>query len=168
MHRDQDLRTFRILTITFIITSNKMPRHRTTVSKALKVGIPAFTQAILKNAKPTLPRLWNAKRRIKSGRILAVKGERADKNRGLAIVQNDRDSQAWKKLVSEDVVKFIEDAKLSPSERRRCVANPNAFFAYPNNVPNALRKQVYLYVSFQCTLTMLSLTIQKSQFYDHP
>lgn len=97
-----------------------------------------------------------------------MKGERADKNRGLAIVQNDRDSQAWKKLVSEDVVKFIEDAKLSPSERRRCVANPNAFFAYPNNVPNALRKQVYLYDSFICTLTMLSLTIQKSQVYDHP
>ena len=74
-----------------------------------------------------------------------MKGDPSSKSRELDIVHKDRDSQAWKKLVSEDVVKFIEDAKLSPSEQRRCVANPNAFFAYPNNVPNALRKQVYLY-----------------------
>ena len=145
-----------------------MPRHRPAAPKAFKGGISEVAQAILKTAKPVLPRLWNAKRRIKSGRILAMKGDPSSKSRELDIVHKDRDSQAWKKLVSEDVVKFIEDAKLSPSEQRRCVANPNAFFAYPNNVPNALRKQVYLYDCLICNLTMLLLTIQQSQLHDHP
>ena len=94
--------------------------------------------AALAIAKPTTPRLWNAKRRIKSGKLLNLNPH------ALRIVQND-DSEAWKKLVSEDVVKFIEDAKLSPFERRRCVKDPNRYFSFPGNVPNALRKQVYLY-----------------------
>lgn len=133
------------LTFLFIIVAVKMPRKRLITPKAFKNAGLTAAEAVLARAKPDLPRLWNAKRRIKSGRILAMKGELATKDRELSVVQSDNRSQAWKQLVSEDVVKFIEDAKLPLSERRKCVANPNAYFAYPNNVPNALRKQVYLY-----------------------
>jgi hypothetical protein len=147
-----------------IITVVKMPRRSSLITKearrALKVlpkafrqqGLTAATEAIVTNAKPILPRLWNAKRRIKSGRILDMKGALAPKHIELAVLQKDKDSQAWKKLVSEDVVKFIEDAKLPMKERRACLANPNAYFAYPINVPDALRKQVYLYETLPCVL----------------
>lgn len=95
-------------------------------------------QKIFKAGKTSTPRLWNGKRRIKSGRLRYVPVE------VLATLQTV-DREAWKKTVSEDVVKFIEDAKLKSAERAQCLANPNRYFSYPANVPSALRKQVYLY-----------------------
>jgi hypothetical protein len=108
----------------------KMPRKRLTLEGA---------QRLLElSSKATQPRLWNGKRKIKSGRILNIS------HTVLATVQKV-DKQAWKQIVSEDVVKFIEDAKLNTGERKQCLQNPNRYLSYPANVPTALRKQVYLY-----------------------
>lgn len=161
-----------------IIPVVKMPRSSREAHRALgrlpkaiaEGGLTAAAHRVVAQGKPVLPRLWNAKRRIKTGRILDPErtlkenGRRVPGNVALNVVLQDRDSQAWKRLVSEDVVKFIEDAKLPPEARNNCLANPTAFFAYPNNVPEALRKQVYLYERIPCFLCSVADTFKVRNF----
>lgn len=95
---------------------------------------------IRKALHPDRPELYNAKRLI-------------DTSRGLPshLVQKfyaNPSDPAWKTMVSPDVAAFIEDRqlvglKMTPSEERKLLTNPPKFFSKPQNVPVALRKQVY-------------------------
>jgi hypothetical protein len=88
------------------------------------------------------PRLWNAKRRIKTNRALLPSS--------VVEYKKNPDSTAWRHQTSPDVVDFIDKAKqlhkpLLPEQMVACLRNPSTFFSRPSNVVPELRKQVYLY-----------------------
>ena len=89
-------------------------------------------------------RLWNAHRRVFLKRQLP----------SAEILRLENETNGWRQILSEDVVKFIDDLDLdglagSPEEReariRTITRNPAQFFSRPKNVPLEMRKQVYLY-----------------------
>jgi len=82
------------------------------------------------------PRLWNAKRRIKSSKGLTP--------RQYEQYLKDPLKEDWRTQVSEDVVQFIDGRKLLPEEKAAILRNPSRYFSRPYHVPESLRKQVYL------------------------
>ena len=56
----------------------------------------------------------------------------------------DEDNR-WRRLVSPDIVEFIDRVPLSPHDHFKILQNPHLFFSRPKNVPLNLRKQVLLY-----------------------
>ncbi|RMZ79127.1 hypothetical protein DV738_g3427, partial [Chaetothyriales sp. CBS 135597] len=95
--------------------------------------------------KPNTPRLWNAKRRIKTSHGLTAPQ--------LQLYRQNR-LPAWREHVSPDVLSFIDAQQppLTPSQLLRLLASPAAYFSHPHNVPASSRKQVYL-PQFSITLT---------------
>jgi hypothetical protein len=96
-------------------------------------------------------RLWNAHRRVYLQKQLPF----ADR------VRLQREPLGWRKLLSEDVVKYVDSLKenrLAGTEeqqekRIRCLLhNTPRFFSQPKNVPLEMRKQVYLYHPFPAFL----------------
>jgi hypothetical protein len=89
-------------------------------------------------------RLWNAHRRVFLKRQLPAE----------EIHRLEKTINGWRQILSDDVVKFIDDLDLenlagSAEEReariKTITRNPAEFFSRPRNVPLEMRKQVYLY-----------------------
>ncbi|RMZ75667.1 hypothetical protein DV737_g5168, partial [Chaetothyriales sp. CBS 132003] len=91
------------------------------------------------------PRLWNAKRRIKTSHGLTP--------RQLLLYRDNR-LPTWRQHVSADVLAFIDAQQppLTPSQLLGLLRNPPLYFSHPHNVPPSSRKQVY-FPSFAVTLT---------------
>lgn len=90
---------------------------------------------------PQGPKLYNAKRRVKTA--LGVKSWKV-----LEELQRDHLSQSWRDEVSEDVKEFVDDmeaqgTKLLPEEQTALLRSPAHYFSRPQNVPVSLREQVY-------------------------
>lgn len=101
-------------------------------------------------------RLWNAHKRV----IHKLKQQSPKLERLQA------KGDGWRKLLSEDVVKFVDDlesynlAGSSEEQKERIgtiLHDPARFFSRPKNVPLELRKQIYLYCS------LASLTFHTSR-----
>lgn len=87
------------------------------------------------------PKLFNAKRKIKTSRGVSNRFART-------AIEKDTFTEEWRKHVSEDVSRFIDDmeaqgTKLLPEERLALLKNPARYFSRPQNVPIPLRQQVY-------------------------
>ena len=85
---------------------------------------------------PPPPRLWNAHKRIETGRTQSLQGWRPK-----ALVESNK----WREMVTPDIVEYIDKANPSPEDRYRIIRSPHWFFSRPRNVPVEFRKQVYLY-----------------------
>jgi hypothetical protein len=88
-------------------------------------------------------RIWNAHRQVFLRRPLPTE----------SIVSLKRQPNGWRKILSEDVVKFVDDLEAyglagSEEEQRKrielLIRNPIVYFSQPKNVPIELRKQIYL------------------------
>jgi hypothetical protein len=95
-------------------------------------------------------RLWNAHRRVYHKRKLLPS----------QILDLEKKQDGWRELVTEDVVKFVDELKAKnlaggEEEQRKRISqitrDPAGFFSRPRNVPLVLRQQVYLY----CSLSLL-------------
>jgi hypothetical protein len=82
------------------------------------------------------PRLWNAHKRIKTGRTHPPPEWP---------LKNLEEKDEWRTLVTPDIVEYIDKAKPSPEDHAQILRNPLKFFSRPKNVPVEFRKQVYLY-----------------------
>jgi hypothetical protein len=104
---------------------------RTSLAKRLKGSAP-----IIPGASLPAPRLWNAHKRIKTGRTQPLP-EWPPKDL--------EENGTWRELVTPDIVEYIDKAKPSPEDHAEILRNPHKFFSRPKNVPVEFRKQVYLY-----------------------
>jgi hypothetical protein len=85
---------------------------------------------------PPPRRLWNAHKRIETGRTQSLQGWCPK-----SLVESNK----WREMVTPDIVEYIDKANPSPEDRYRIVRSPHWFFSRPGNVPVEFRKQVYLY-----------------------
>lgn len=95
------------------------------------------------------PRLWNAKRRIKSSQGLTPEQ--------YAAYKQNPESQEWREQVSPDVVEFIDThtydpsdpdtvplaQSLLPEDKAAVLRTPSRFFSRPHRVPTSARQQIY-------------------------
>lgn len=105
------------------------------------------------------PKLFNAKRQIPVSQSVYTRGGAEEGRKALVQLKNDPFSTTWRKYVSEDVVRFVDDmeaqgTKLLPEEVLSLVKNPSRYFSRPQNVPTNLRKQVY-FPDFSVTLVRM-------------
>ena len=102
--------------------------------------LPTDLPRKLKSSKVHLevksPRLWNAKRRIKSSRAITLPFQHS-------LYKEINKTQVWRNRVSKDVVEYADKAELSPERRLELIRNPSRYFSRPHNVPTHLRTQVY-------------------------
>lgn len=93
------------------------------------------------------PDLYNAKRQIDSSRGL---GPGAIKR-----LKDDEFWLGWRELVSQDVVDFVDNyegrdttghpiREMNLADKLRLMESPARYFSRPQNVPERLRKQIYL------------------------
>ena len=82
------------------------------------------------------PRLWNAKRRIKSSKTLTLPFRHR-------LYDDISKTDTWREFVSEDVAEYVDKAELSPEMRLELIRSPSRYFSRPHNVPTHLRTQVY-------------------------
>ena len=122
--------------------------------------IPAILRTATKGnpkevADEAAPRLWNAKRRIKSSQGLS-------KSQWLYYKKNP-ETDNWRQWVSQDVADFVDvntsdkdehiqlrEHKLLPEEKAFVLRNPSRYFSRPHNVPVLQRKQTHLYARLSC------------------
>ena len=116
-----------------------MPRNLSITAPFRRKRIPAILRTeVLKpreHITNTTPRLWNAKRRIKT-------------SQGMTLAQyahwNANSNYDWRSLVSPDVADFYDqNPRLLPKEKRLLFTNPSQYFSRPYLVPETQRKQIY-------------------------
>jgi Ribosomal protein L23 len=103
--------------------------------------IPAILRSEVRKPSETIvpytPRLWNAKRRIKTSQGLS-RGKYFEYRR-------DPRSTDWRSHVSPDVAAFIDrNPNLLPEEKGDLLRGPSKYFSRPHHVPLDQRKQIYL------------------------
>lgn len=86
-------------------------------------------------------RLWNAHRRIYQKRVKPW----------VEIKQLQGKQDGWRKILAEDVVKFVDDLQQNGASAETLqaaiaglVRDPSDYLSRPKNVPLELRKQIYL------------------------
>lgn len=103
---------------------------------------------------PGMPRLWNAKRRIKANKGLSYKDhESYVKYTRSSAYRSDpsSDEKIWRPRVSEDVAAFIDTNNLTTRSKVALLKSPARYFSRPHRVPPEQRKQVY-FPDFSVTL----------------
>ena len=115
-----------------------MPRGVNITRVLPKLGVK---QKVVPRTPPGGPKLFNAKRKIRTSRGVSDRFLRA-------AIEKDAFNQEWRNHVSEDVSQFVDDmeaqgTKLLPEERLALLRDPARYFSRPQNVPVSLRQQVY-------------------------
>jgi len=130
---------------------------RTSVAKRLKEL--KTSGPIIPGASRPPPRLWNAHKRIKTGKTQPLPGR---------LPQKLEEDEKWREIVTPDIVEYIDKAKPSLEDCHQILRNSHKFFSRPRNVPVEFRQQVYLYDQQSFDIHYIQLLIDtQSQVYSY-